>query len=69
MISSISYHFAGIDWHCNLQIDHNIITPGDMPHFIMETYRECRGPPQFFKLDKYGIILVICLSNVKVHYL
>ncbi|XP_065009435.1 SCAR-like protein 1 [Musa acuminata AAA Group] len=52
--SCLSYK-QGIDWHCNLQIDHNIITPGDMPHFIMETYRECRGPPHFFKLDKYDL--------------
>ncbi|CAL9123310.1 unnamed protein product [Musa textilis] len=55
MISTISYHFAGIDWHCNLQIGHNQITHGDMPHFIMEIYRECHGPPQFFKLDKYDL--------------
>lgn len=50
--------FAGIDWHCNIQVDHNLITAGDMPHFFMDMYEECHGPPQLFKLDKYGIVLV-----------
>ncbi|CAL9040743.1 unnamed protein product [Musa banksii] len=47
--------FAGIDWHCNIQVDHNLITAGDMPHFFMDMYEECHGPPQLFKLDKFDV--------------
>ncbi|CAD5166698.1 unnamed protein product [Musa acuminata subsp. malaccensis] len=45
----------GIDWHCNIQVDHNLITAGDMPHFFMDMYEECHVPPQLFKLDKFDV--------------
>jgi hypothetical protein len=34
-----------------------VITQGDMPRFIMDSYEECRGPPQLFTLDKYGAVV------------
>ncbi|URE36694.1 hypothetical protein MUK42_37280 [Musa troglodytarum] len=45
----------GLDWHCNIQVDHNLITAGHMPHFFMDMYEECHGPPQLFKLDKFDV--------------
>ncbi|XP_072996293.1 uncharacterized protein [Typha latifolia] len=45
----------GIDWHPNLKLDQNLITRGDMPRFIMESYKECHEPPQLFMLDKFDI--------------
>ncbi|XP_075517257.1 protein SCAR2-like isoform X1 [Primulina tabacum] len=50
--SSLMYH-AGVDCHPNLQMDHNIVTKGNLPRFIMESYEECRGPPRLFLLDKF----------------
>ncbi|XP_073276026.1 protein SCAR2-like isoform X2 [Primulina huaijiensis] len=44
---------AGVDCHPNLQMDHNIVTKGNLPRFIMESYEECRGPPRLFLLDKF----------------
>lgn len=43
----------GIQWHTNVQIDQNLITRGDMPRFVMDSYEECHGPPRLFTLDKY----------------
>jgi hypothetical protein len=44
---------VGIEWHANLQLNQNLITIGDMPRFILDSYEECRGPPHLFTLDKY----------------
>jgi len=44
--------FAGIDWSTNLRMDQNLVTQGDMPRFILDSYEECRGPPRLFMLDK-----------------
>ncbi|CAK7343692.1 unnamed protein product [Dovyalis caffra] len=44
---------SGVDWHPNLQMEQNLITCGDLPRFVMDSYEECRGPPQLFLLDKY----------------
>ncbi|XP_073143571.1 protein SCAR2-like isoform X2 [Henckelia pumila] len=44
---------AGVDWHPNLQMDHNIVTKENLPRFIMDSYEECRGPPRLFLLDKF----------------
>lgn len=46
---------AGIDWHPNLQTNQNLITRGDLPRFIMDSYEECRGPPRLFLLDKFDV--------------
>ncbi|GJT59461.1 zinc finger, CCHC-type containing protein [Tanacetum coccineum] len=34
-----------ISWHPNLQTEQNLITKGDLPWFVMDSYEECRGPP------------------------
>jgi hypothetical protein len=34
-----------------------MITQGDMPRFILDSYEECRGPPHLFILDKYGDVV------------
>ncbi|XP_068634621.1 protein SCAR2-like isoform X2 [Aristolochia californica] len=52
--SSFTYN-GGLVWHANLQIDQNLITRGDLPRFIMDSYEECRGPPRLFLLDKFDI--------------
>lgn len=44
---------AGVDWNPNLQMDHNVVTKGTLPRFMMDSYEECRGPPQLFLLDKF----------------
>ena len=51
--------FAGIDWNTNLRMDQNLVTQGDMPRFILDSYEDCHGPPQLFMLDKYGVSLWI----------
>ncbi|KAM3279389.1 hypothetical protein ACQJBY_046624 [Aegilops geniculata] len=48
-------HDVGIEWHSNLQLNQNLITIGDMPRFILDSYEECRGPPHLFTLDKFDV--------------
>lgn len=48
-------HDDGAEWHSNVQLKQNVITQGDMPRFIMDSYEECRGPPQLFTLDKFDV--------------
>ncbi|CAM0877287.1 unnamed protein product [Alopecurus aequalis] len=48
-------HDDGIEWHANLQLNQNLITIGDMPRFILDSYEECRGPPHLFTLDKFDV--------------
>ncbi|KAJ1297548.1 hypothetical protein BS78_01G384800 [Paspalum vaginatum] len=45
----------GVDWHPNARVDHGVVTRGDTPRFIMESIKQCRGPPKLFMLDKYDI--------------
>ncbi|KAK6943410.1 hypothetical protein RJ641_024512 [Dillenia turbinata] len=52
--SSFFYN-AGVEWHPNLQMDQNLITRGDLPRFVMDSYEECRGPPRLFLLDKFDV--------------
>ncbi|CAI9782352.1 unnamed protein product [Fraxinus pennsylvanica] len=52
--SSLLYN-GGVDLHPNLQMDQNLITQGDLPRFIMDSYEECRGPPRLFLLDKFDV--------------
>ncbi|XP_052175392.1 protein SCAR2 [Diospyros lotus] len=49
------FHNTGIDWHPNLPMDQNLIAQGDLPRFVMDSYEECRGPPQLFLLDKFDV--------------
>ncbi|KAF2308012.1 hypothetical protein GH714_034355 [Hevea brasiliensis] len=46
---------AGVDWHPNLRMEQNLTTCGDLPRFVMDSYEECRGPPQLFLLDKFDV--------------
>lgn len=46
---------AGTDWHPNLQTEQNLITKGDLPRFVMDSYEESRGPPRLFLLDKFDV--------------
>ncbi|XP_051131301.1 protein SCAR4-like isoform X2 [Andrographis paniculata] len=52
---SSCFYDAGVDWHPNLQIDVNLVTHGDLPRFIMDSYEECRAPPRLFMLDKFDV--------------
>ncbi|TKY63588.1 SCAR2 protein [Spatholobus suberectus] len=49
------YTNGGIDWHTNLRSEQNLVTRGDLPRFIMNSYEECRGPPRLFLLDKFDV--------------
>lgn len=49
------FYIAGTDWHPNLRIDQNMVTRGDLPRFVMDSYEECRGPPRLFLLDKFDV--------------
>ncbi|KAH8484777.1 hypothetical protein H0E87_026514 [Populus deltoides] len=46
---------SGVDCHPNLQMEQNLIARGDLPRFVMDSYEECRGPPQLFLLDKFDV--------------
>ncbi|GFY82475.1 SCAR homolog 2 [Actinidia rufa] len=52
--SSLFYN-TGVDWHPNLHMDQNLITQGDLPRFVMDSYEECQGPPRLFLLDKFDV--------------
>ncbi|XP_073289203.1 protein SCAR2-like [Primulina huaijiensis] len=52
--SSFPYN-TGVDWHPNIRMDQNLVTQGDLPRFVMDSYEECRGPPRLFLLDKYDV--------------
>ncbi|CAL1378585.1 unnamed protein product [Linum trigynum] len=53
--SSFYANGAGVDWHPNLHMEQNLITQGDLPRFVMDSYEECRGPPRLFLLDKFDV--------------
>ncbi|XP_004506831.1 protein SCAR2 isoform X2 [Cicer arietinum] len=46
---------GGIDWHPNLRSEQNLVTRGNLPRLIMDSYEECRGPPRLFLLDKFDV--------------
>ncbi|KAK7260041.1 hypothetical protein RIF29_25763 [Crotalaria pallida] len=46
---------GGIGWHPNLQSEQNLVTHGDLPRFIMDSYEDSRGPPRLFLLDKFDV--------------
>lgn len=52
--SSFFYN-AGVEWHPNVHMDQNLVTRGDLPRFVMDSYEECRGPPRLFLLDKFDV--------------
>lgn len=46
---------GGIDWHPNLRSEQNLVTHGNLPRLVMDSYEECRGPPRLFLLDKFDV--------------
>ncbi|KAE8099086.1 hypothetical protein FH972_017095 [Carpinus fangiana] len=52
---SLFFPNAGVDWHPNLRAEQNLVTRGDLPRFVMDSYEECRGPPRLFLLDKFDV--------------
>lgn len=57
-------NIAGVDWHPNLRLNQNLVTQGDIPGFIMDSYEESRAPPRLFLLDKYDLLYIILLANL-----
>ncbi|GAA0173695.1 non-motor actin binding protein [Lithospermum erythrorhizon] len=53
---SAFFYTAGIDWHLNMCVDQNYITREDLPRFMMDSYKEARGPPRLFLLDKFDVV-------------
>ncbi|GFP99245.1 protein scar2 [Phtheirospermum japonicum] len=49
------FNNAGVDWHPKQRMDQNLVTRGDLPRFVMDSYEECRGPPRLFLLDKFDV--------------
>nr|XP_043635685.1 protein SCAR2-like [Erigeron canadensis] len=52
---SAFFSSSGISWHPHQQMEQNLITKGDLPRFVMDSYEECRGPPRLFLLDKFDV--------------
>ncbi|KAJ4877061.1 Protein SCAR4 [Raphanus sativus] len=52
---STFFYEPGLEWHCNLQTEENLISPSKLPHCITDSYEECRGPPQLYLLDKFDV--------------
>ncbi|CAH8269673.1 unnamed protein product [Arabidopsis lyrata] len=52
---STFFYDSGFKWHSNLQIKEDLISPRNLPHCIMDSYQECRAPPQLFLLDKFDV--------------
>ncbi|XP_061372591.1 SCAR-like protein 2 isoform X2 [Gastrolobium bilobum] len=49
-------HFAytaGCEWHPRIKTARNHFIYNDLPHFIMDSYEECRDPPRMHLLDKF----------------
>jgi len=55
-----------VEWHPNLQLEQSVVTSGDLPRCVMDSYEECRGPPRLFLLDKYDLALFDRTSSLVV---
>ncbi|ESW31443.1 hypothetical protein PHAVU_002G238500 [Phaseolus vulgaris] len=44
---------AGCEWHQRIKPAQNHFIYNDLPHFIMDSYEECREPPRVHLLDKF----------------
>ncbi|TKY60038.1 SCAR1 protein [Spatholobus suberectus] len=44
---------AGCEWHPRIKPARNHFIYNDLPHFIMDSYEECRDPPRVHLLDKF----------------
>ncbi|XP_010529117.1 PREDICTED: protein SCAR2-like [Tarenaya hassleriana] len=52
---SLFFSNTGVDWRPNVQLEQSLITRGDLPRCVMDSYEECRGPPRLFHLDKFDV--------------
>jgi len=43
---------SGCEWHQRIKPAQNHFIYNDLPHFIMDSYEECREPPRVHLLDK-----------------
>ncbi|KAK1351562.1 hypothetical protein POM88_054249 [Heracleum sosnowskyi] len=50
---SVFFSYADTNWHPSLHTNRNLITGGDLPRFIMDSYEGCRHLPRLFLLDKF----------------
>ncbi|KAG6521080.1 hypothetical protein ZIOFF_018146 [Zingiber officinale] len=46
-------YIAGSDWHTHIPHGQNLLLSSELPHFMMDSYEECRDPPRLFLLDKF----------------
>ncbi|KZV51091.1 hypothetical protein F511_01883 [Dorcoceras hygrometricum] len=44
---------AGCSWHAQVRSEQNHFIYSDVPHFIMDSYEGCRGPPCLHLLDRF----------------
>ena len=47
-----SSSFAGTEWHPRIRNEQNHFIYDDLPHYIMNSYEECREPPRLQLLDR-----------------
>lgn len=40
-------------------MDQNLVTRGDLPRFVMDSYEECRGPPWLFLIYNLQVYLIL----------
>ncbi|CAN6855969.1 unnamed protein product [Brassica oleracea] len=50
-----SCNISGLEWHSTLKTEEHLISPHKLPHCIIDSYEECRGPPQLYLLDKFDV--------------
>lgn len=48
-----SNFLSGCEFHPRRKPARNHFIYNDLPHFIMDSYEECRDPPRIHLLDKY----------------
>lgn len=48
-----SSFLSGCEWHPRIKTARNHFIYNDLPHFIIDSYEECREPPRVHQLDKY----------------
>ncbi|KAG1330288.1 SCAR-like protein 2 [Cocos nucifera] len=44
---------SGCDWHAHLRNEQSHLQFHELPHFMMDSYEECRDPPRLYLLDKF----------------
>ncbi|EPS63118.1 hypothetical protein M569_11667, partial [Genlisea aurea] len=49
------FNNAGVNWHPKIRLEHNLVSSGNVPRFVMDSCEGCRGPPRLFLLDKFDV--------------